>query len=75
LSVVSGFSRGDVEQRGLRRPCLRVHQIHNHALILANNSGVRFGHKIAHRHRVPVIPASHSALIVQPLLHDGPLAS
>ena len=64
----------DSEQGGLRRLGLSIHEIHDRALILADYSGVRFGKEIADRRRVPVIPASHSAPIVQTLLHDGPLA-
>src|SRR5262249_563336 len=65
---------GDFEQRGLRRLRPVVDQIHDHALILANYSGVRFDDEIADRRRAPVIPARHPAPIVQALLHDGPLA-
>src|SRR5437660_10831267 len=67
------FAR-DLKQGSLRRLGLGINQIHDRALILANYSGVRFGNKVANRRRVPVIPPGHSAVIVQSLLHDGPLA-
>src|SRR5215470_19825938 len=65
---------GDFQERGLRgfRPV--VDQIHDHALVLANYSGVRFGDEIADRRRAPMISARHPATIIQALLHDGPLA-
>src|ERR1700716_654679 len=64
----------NLEQSGLRTLSMGIHEIHDRALILANYSGVWFGDKVAHRRRMPVIPASHSAPIVQALLHDCPLA-
>ena len=62
------------EQRSLRRSGLSVDKIHYGALVLANYSRVRFGDKIPYRCRVPVISPSHSASIVQTLLHNSPLA-
>jgi len=43
-----GILTSDIEQLGLRRPGLSIHEVQNHALILANNSGVRFGDKVSH---------------------------
>src|ERR671924_2145728 len=64
----------DVEKRGLRGLRSRIDEIHDHALIFADYSGMRFDDEIAYRRGVPVVTARHSAPVVQTLLHDGPLA-
>ena len=64
----------NLEHYSLRRGRFGVHEIHNRALVLADDSRVRLVHKIFHGRRMPVITARHSAAIVQALLYDGPLA-
>src|SRR5687767_7116764 len=59
----------------LRRSCFRVHQVHDGSLVFTNDSGVRFGNKVAYGCRVPVVSASHAGLIVQTLLDYHPLAA
>src|SRR5262245_547675 len=65
---------GDVEHRGLRRFRSGVDEVHDHALVLADYSGVWLDYDIADRRGAPVIAARHPAPIVQALLDDGPLA-
>src|SRR5262245_27361055 len=65
---------GDVEHRGLRRLRPGVDEVHDHALVLADYSGVWLDYEVADRRGTPVIAARHPAPIVQALLDDGPLA-
>src|SRR5687768_1735390 len=59
----------------LRRSCFRVHQVHDGSLVFTNDSGVRFGNKVAYGCGVPVVSASHAGLIVQTLLDYHPFAA
>ena len=52
-----------------------IDQIHDDALRLANNGGVRLADKVADRCRMPVITTSHPAGIVHALLHHRPFAT
>src|SRR5947209_16381583 len=54
---------------------LGVNQIHDHALMRADDSSVRLGNEVAHRGGVPVISTSHSAGIIHALLHYRPFAA
>src|SRR5690349_4374107 len=63
----------EIEQRALCSLGLSVNEVHDRALVLADDSRVWLGDEIAHRGRVPVITPRHAALIVQSLLDHGPL--
>ena len=49
-------------------------QIHNRALMLADNTGMRLIGKVFHRRRVPMVPARYSAVAIHSLLNDRPFA-
>ena len=42
--------------------------------MLADDSGMRLGDKVAHRSRMPMIAPRHAVVLVQALLHHRPLA-
>src|SRR4029078_13135475 len=58
----------------LRALGLLVNQVHDRALILADNRAVRRVDKVANADRMPVIAASHAVVIFQALLTDRPFA-
>ena len=53
--------------------CLRINEIHDRSLVLTDYSGVRIIDEIFHRRGMPMIPAGHSAAIIQALLNYCPL--
>ncbi len=62
----------DGNERTARRFRTSIDQVQNGALRFADDRRVRLGDKVAHRSRVPVIPASHSSSGIHALLHHGP---
>src|SRR5437762_4468678 len=68
-----GFFARYLEQGSLRRFCPSVNQIHDRSLALTDYSGVGCGNKVTDGRRMPMIPPGHSAVIIQTLLHNGPL--
>ena len=74
MSVFSGRSFAISSNAVCARSALRVDEIHDRALVLTEYPRVWIGNEIADRRGVPVIPARQTVLIVQALLHYGPLA-
>src|SRR5581483_10230034 len=62
------------EQCTLSRFRLGIDEIHDCALMLSNNAGMRFGYKISYRCRMPVIATSKSIIGIHALLHYRPFA-
>ena len=54
----------DFQQRRLRWLCLAVNQIHDLALVFADNATMRLRNEIAHVGGVPVITARQAGLVV-----------
>src|SRR4051812_2674790 len=64
----------DCEQCILRRSCLLVDQIHDDALMLADDGLMRRRSKVAHGGRMPVVAPRHGCGRIHALLHNGPIA-
>ena len=64
----------DGNQRLLRGRGVGIHQVHDRALMRAGDAGVRIGHEVAHIGGMPVVASRQARLIVEPLLHNRPLA-
>src|SRR5215471_5797551 len=65
----------DLEQRGLGGASTGIDEVHDRTLVLAYNSGMRLGDEVSYGSRVPMVPASQTAPVVEALLDDSPLAS
>ena len=65
----SGSQQGVL--RGFR---LAVHQVHDLALVFADNTRVGLGSEVANVRRVPVISPRHPVRVVHSLLDDSPFS-
>src|SRR5688572_22118088 len=64
----------DLQHRMLRGPGVRIHEVHDHALRIPNDSSVGLRNKITDLRRMPVIATGFSCLRIQTLLHNGPFS-
>jgi len=62
------------EQRLLRRFCLAIHEVHDGALVLADNPRVRLRREVTDRRAVPVVTPRQPVRLVHALLDNRPLS-
>src|SRR5579884_1310564 len=65
----------DAEYRVLSGPGLNIHQVHDRALMLADNRGVRSASEVADRGGMPMVAARQPGGLVHALLHHRPITS
>src|SRR6185295_15399898 len=74
LQSVDRLLPHDVEQSQLRRFGFAIDEVHDPALMLADNSGMRLGCEVPNCCGMPVIAASQAAPLIHALLDDSPFA-